>query len=367
MRNRFEIGEPFETTVVAVTDSTVFVDCSAKSEGVVDVADFTDENGNVTIKEGDKVTVYFTGEVRGEMRFTGKISGDKADDAMIENAYNRGVPVEGHVEQEIKGGYEIKIGSKRAFCPYSQMGYRDREEPSYYVGRTVSFLITEYKNDGKDILVSNRKLEENAYAENIGKLATEITEGAVVKATVESIEKFGAFVNIKGFRALLPISEMSFDRISDASECVKVDEEITVKVIHTDWKKERVSVSLKALMADPWDSAAEKFPVGTKITGKISRIADFGLFINLDKGIDGLLHVSEIENDEINANTNLKKVFKVGQEYSVVVSKVDAENKRISLRSASSVEQDKTAAKYMASHDDDDGDTYNQFAALLKK
>ena len=367
MINRFEIGEAFETTVVLVTDSTVFVDCNSKSEGVVDVADFTDKDGNVTVKEGDKVTVFFTGEVHGEMRFTAKIAGDKADDSMIENAYKGGIPVEGHVEAEIKGGFEVKIGGKRAFCPYSQMGFKNREEPAAYVGRTLSFIITEYKNEGRNILVSNRKIGENEYAQKLGTLAAQITEGAVVEATVESIEKFGAFVNVQGFRALLPISEMSMDRVSDAGDVVEVGQELKVKVIHADWKHERVSVSLKALMANPWDSAAEKFPAGTKVTGKIVRIADFGLFVNVDKGIDGLVHISEIDDERVTASTNLSKVFKVGQEYSVVVEKIDVKNKRLSLKPASSVEQDKTAAKYMASQDNDDGETYNPFAALLKK
>ena len=184
------------------------------------------------------------------------------------------------------------------------------------------------------------------------------------EATVESIEKFGAFVNIQGFRALLPISELSFDRVADAGEVVEVGQELNVKVIHTDWKNERVSVSLKALLSDPWEEAASKFPVGTKVDGKISKIMDFGLFVNLDKGIDGLVHISELE--DVSANTNLRKVYKIGQEMSVVVTKVDAENKRISLQPASSAEQDQSAAKYMSSQDDD-GETYNPFAALLKK
>lgn len=361
---RFNIGDSFETSVVAVTDSTVFVDLSAKSEGVIDVAEFKDADGNVSVKEGDKIKVFFTGEVRGEMRFTTKIGGSSADDTMIENAFKGGILVEGHVEAEIKGGFEVKIGGKRAFCPYSQMGFKDKKEPAFYVGKTLSFIITEYKNDGKDILVSNRKIGESEYANKLGKLAAQITEGAVVTATVESIEKFGAFVNIQGFRALLPISELSFDRVVDAGEVVEVGQELNVKVIHTDWKNERVSVSLKALLSDPWEEAASKFPAGTKVDGKISKIMDFGLFVNLDKGIDGLVHISELE--DVSANTNLRKVYKTGQEMSVVVTKVDAENKRISLQPASSAEQDQSAAKYMSSQDDD-GETYNPFAALLKK
>ena len=363
--NRFNIGDSFETTVVAVTDTTVFVDLSAKSEGVIDVAEFKDEEGNVNVKEGDKLKVYFTGERHGEMRFTTKIGGSDADDTMLENAWKGGIPVEGHVEAEIKGGYEIKLGGKRAFCPYSQMGFKDKKEPAAYIGRTLSFIITEYKNDGRDILVSNRKIGESEYAANIGKLATQITEGAVVSATVESIEKFGAFVNVLGFRALLPISEMSLDRVNDAGEIVEVGQELTVKVIHTDWKNERVSVSLKALMANPWEGAGARFPVGSKQTGKISRIAEFGVFVNIAPGIDGLVHISDLEN--VSANTNLRKVYKVGQEMSVVVEKINAMEKRLSLKPASSAEQDESAAKYMSSQGDDDGETYNPFAALLKK
>ena len=364
MNNRFQIGEPFETTVVAVTDSTIFVDLSAKSEGVVDRAELNDENGQCKVKEGDKIKVFFTGDVHGEMRFTTKIAGDKADKSMLENAYNNGIPVEGRVEAEIKGGFEVKIGSTRAFCPYSQMGFKKKEEPSYYIGRTMSFIVTEYKNESRNVLVSNRKVGEAQYNEGIAKLATQITEGAVVEATVESFEKFGVFVDIQDFRALLPMSELSFDRVDDPASILQIGQEIKVQVIRTDWKNERVSVSLKALESNPWDTVENTVKVGQKFTGKVVRIADFGLFINVAKGIDGLLHVSELEG--ITASTNLKKVYKVGQEMNVVVEKIDQANKRISLKSAASVEQEETASTYMSSQSDD-GETYNPFAALLKK
>lgn len=365
MKNRFDIGEAFETTVVAVTNDTVFIDLSAKSEGLVDKADFTDAEGNCSVKEGDKVTVYFTGEVQGEMHFTAKLAGQKADSSMLENAYKNQIPVEGNVQGEIKGGFEVKIGSSRAFCPYSQMGFKDKKEPSYYVGRTMTFVITEFKNEGKNIIVSNRKIGESEYADKLGALAGKITEGAVLEGTVESIEKFGAFVNVLGFRTLLPVSEMSLDRVSDPADIVNVGDKITVKVLKTDWKNERVSVSLKALIADPWENAEEDFPLGTKIDGKIVRIADFGLFVNLASGIDGLVHISELE--DVKAGTNLKKVYSVGQSMSVVVEKVDAGAKRISLKPASSAEQDSTAAKYLSNQKDDDGESYNPFAAFFKK
>lgn len=365
MKNRFEIGELFETKIVAITDTTIFLDLNAKSEGVLERTELNDENGNVSVKEGDSIKVYFIGEFQGEMHFTTKIAGEKADKNLIENAFKNGIPVEGRVETEIKGGFEVKIGNTRAFCPYSQMGFRKKEEPSFYIGKNLTFIITEYKNDGKNILLSNRKVGETEYNQEVAKLASEITEGSIVEATVESIEKFGAFVNIQGFRALLPISELSFDRIDDVSSVVQVGQKLKVKVLHADWKNEKVSVSLKALEKNPWENVENLVSVGEKITGKIVRITDFGLFINIAKGIDGLLHISELEN--VNANTNLRKIYQIGQEINVVVEKIDAEQKRISLKTAESAEQEESAKSYLSSSDDDDSETYNPFAALLKK
>ncbi|NLC93776.1 MAG: S1 RNA-binding domain-containing protein, partial [Treponema sp.] len=262
------------------------------------------------------------------------------------------------------GGFEVKIGSSRAFCPYSQMGFRKKEEPAFYVGKHLTFIITEYKEDGRNILVSNKAIGQSEYNNKLASLASEITEGAIVEGVVESIEKFGAFVNISGFRALLPISEISFERIDDVGTVLKEGEKLTLKVLKTDWKNERVSVSLKALIKSPWETVEEKFSVGSKIDGEISRIADFGLFINLDKGIDGLLHISELEG--LSENSNLHKMYKVGQKMSVIIEKIDVKQKRISLKTASSAEQDKTAKKYISSQNDD-GETYNPFAMLLKK
>lgn len=364
MNNKFEIGEAVELEIVAISDSTIFLDLNAKSEGVLDREELADEEGNVSVKEGDKIKVYFTGDFHGEMRFTTKIAGENADKEMLENAWKNGIPVEGNVESEIKGGYQIKIGTTRAFCPYSQMGYKKREEPSAYVGRHLSFIITEYKNDGKDLLVSNRQIGEKEYADSLKKLAEILKPGEIVEGTVESIEKFGAFVEVNGFRTLLPISEMARERVTDAASIVQVGQKVTVKVLKADWNTERVSVSLKELIADPWDTVEQDFSIGQKIEGAISRVADFGVFVNLAKGIDGLVHISVLEG--ISANTNIKKVYQIGQKMSVVIEKIDADNRRISLKTASSVEQDNTAAKYLSSQDDD-GETYNPFAAFLKK
>lgn len=364
MKNQFEVGEELETTVVQIAADTIFIDLGLKSEGFVDKAEFTDEDGNVRVKEGDKIKVYFVGDNRGELHFTTRLSGENAGDEMLEKAYQSGLPVEGSVEKIIKGGFEVKIGTARAFCPYSQMGYRTREEPNDFVGRHLTFLITEYKNDGKDIIVSNRRVLEQAEQQKIAALAESLTVGTKITGTVKSLQSYGAFIDIDGFQALLPISEISHERVRDAADVLSVGQQIEAVVIKADWRQEKVSVSMKSLEKDPWEDAASSIKVGDKIDGKIARVAPFGLFVNLAKGIDGLVHISALE--DVSANTNLAKKFKVGESFSVVVDKIDAAEKRISLLPASSAEQDQSAAQYL-SDQDDDGDSYNPFAALLKK
>ncbi len=363
MFEKLNLGEKIETTVVAVSGDTVFIDLNAKSEGVINAAEFADENGNLKIREGDKITAIFVGENHGEMKFTTRIAGENAGTEMLENAFKTQEIVNGNVEKEIKGGFEIRLGESRAFCPYSQMGGRNKEENSAYIGRTLPFLITEFKEGGKNILVSNRKVQEAERAEHIVTLSKKVTEGAVVEGTVKSIQSFGAFVDVDGFQTLLPISEISHKRVNDASEVLEVGQKITAKVIKADWNREKVSISTKALEKDPWDSVLENHKAGEKFDGKITRIADFGLFVQIEPGIDGLVHASAIEG--VDRNTNLKKKFNAGDTMSVIVKEIDAKARRISLLPATSVEQDNSAKSYLSSQND--SETYNPFAALLKK
>jgi small subunit ribosomal protein S1 len=364
MKNMFEPGEQIETTIVAVSGDTVFLDLNAKSEGVLDRAELTDADGHCSVKEGDKIKAYFIGTENGEMKFTTKISGNKADKSMLENAFRNGIPVEGHVEKEIKGGYEVLIGNNRTFCPYSQMGYKQKGEAASFVGKHLTFKIQEYKNDGRSIIVSNRAIMEDEHEKDMLSVQDKLKEGMTVDATVKSLQSYGAFVDIGGFQALLPVSEIALDRVDDISSVLKADQHITVKIIRTDWENERVSVSLKALLANPWDTAAEKYPAGSKHDGTISRIAPYGVFVELEPGLDGLVHISEMEG--IDRNSNLSKLFKKCGKMTVEVKEVNKSEQRISLMPTTSVEQDKTTAKYMADQSDN-GEGYNPFASLLKK
>ena len=365
MKHLFEPGQQIETKIVAITDDTIFLDLGLKSEGILDKSELADANGKVEVKVGDSIKVYFRENKYEELHFTTKLSGKDTGKEILENAFKNGIPVEGHVTQEIKGGYEVMIGSTRAFCPFSQMGYRQKKESSEYVGKHLTFVIQEYKNDGRNIVVSNRVIMEREANEKKNKLAQELTVGTVVKGTVLSLENYGAFVNVNGFQALLPISEISHTRVSNVGDVLSVGQEIEAKIISADWSRERVSLSMKELEKDPWEEIAEKFPVGTRIEGTVSRIAAFGLFVNIAPAVDGLVHVSKLN---VERNTNLKKAFKEGDKMEVVIESIDSDEKRISLTPVVSNEEQDNATEYMTSHkNDDDGETYNPFAALLKK
>lgn len=361
---RLQAGQEIQAAVVQVSNDTIFIDLNAKSEGVINAAEFKDENGKLSIKEGDIIKAYFIDERNGEMRFTTKIASNNADKSLIENAFKNGIPVEGKVVKEIKGGYEVKIGDIRAFCPFSQMGGRRKEENETYEGKTLTFLITEYKNDGRNVLVSNLAILEADKASLIEMLKTKISVGAVVNGKILSLQPFGAFVDVEGFQALLPISEISRGRIENAADVLEVGQEIVAAVIKIDWENEKLTLSLKSLIADPWETVSERYKIEQKVSGKIVRIVDFGIFVNLEEGVDGLVHVSTIE--KAKANTNLRKLFRIGDNFNAEIISVDAENRRISLSPASSVKQDDDSEEFLKNQDDSD-ETYNPFAALLKK
>jgi small subunit ribosomal protein S1 len=362
--NKLQAGQMVETQIVSISKDCIFLQLSGKSEGVLDRAELADQNGNISVKEGDTIKAFFLESKNGEMRFTTKISGDKAGSALLENAYKNKIPVDGVVEKEIKGGFEVKLGTTRAFCPFSQMGARRTEDTAAYIGKKLTFKIQEYKDNGRSILVSNRAILEDERAAHIEELKKTMTEGMTVTGKITSIQDFGAFVDIGGVQALLPVSEISRERVQDIRATLTVGQEIEATILKIDWKTERISISMKSLLSDPWTGAAARYPKNSKHVGTVSRIATFGAFVTLENGLDGLVHVSELRGDDKFGDTS--KAVKVGQKMTVLVLGVDEANRRISLKPASSLEEDETVGKYL-SGGNSDGDTYNPFAALLKK
>lgn len=296
------------------------------------------------------------------MIFTTKISGNKAGKEALKGAYEGGIPVEGSVTAVIKGGFQVLVGETRTFCPFSQIGLKRVEDSTEYVGTKHTFKIIEYSEGGRNILVSSRVLLEEARQEKIDVLKTELTAGMVVDATVTSLEKFGAFVEVKGIRALLPISEISRSRVNDISKYLTVGQEIQASILNLDWDNNKISVSMKNLITDPWSAATTKYKEDSKHSGKVSRIANFGVFVTLESGIDGLIHQSDFKGESMDASSG--DDLKVGQKISVVVRSIDTVQKRISLKEIESEEEYENNKKYFDTDDDDN--TYNPFASLLK-
>jgi small subunit ribosomal protein S1 len=357
---KLEPGQQIETEIVSISGDSIFLQLSGKSEGILDISEMTDKDGKLTVKEGDRIKAFFVDHQNGEKRFTTKISGTDAGRAVLENAFENGIPVEGIVEKEIKGGFEIKIGDTRAFCPFSQMGMTRIEKPELLVGKHVTFKILEHSENGRNILVSNRAILEEEYRRLVEKLKTTIKEKMVVKGTVKSIQDFGAFVDISGVQALLPISEISRSRVDDINKVLTAGQEIEAVIIKLDWDNDRITLSMKAMLTDPWDTAAAKYKTGSRHVGEVVRITSFGAFVSLEPGLDGLIHISDLEGDS--RDSRPETVLKKGQTLTVEINSIDIKKKRISLKTASSLQQDEDARKYL----EPESEGYNPFAELLK-
>ncbi|MGA7827008.1 MAG: 30S ribosomal protein S1 [Geobacteraceae bacterium] len=327
---RLEPGQKVTGKVLKVSSEWLLIDTGHKGEGFVDLKEFTDPEGGVTVKEGDTVTVHFLSSRQGEMRFTTKIGGGGAGSAQLEEAWQAGVPVEGMVEKEIKGGFEIKLaGAVRAFCPFSQMSLRRVDNPESIVGSKLSFRITDYSERGRNIVVSRRVLLEEEQVRLRDEARATIVEGTTVPGTVTSLQKFGAFVDIGGIEGLVPISEIGWSRIKDVSDVLSVGQQVKVLVKAIDREKDRISLSLKDTLADPWEEVAQKFPEGSFQSGVVSRLAPFGAFVTLTDGVDGLIHISKL-----GAGKRLnhpREVLQEGDTVEVKVESVDRENRRLSL------------------------------------
>ena len=325
-----EPGQKVTARILKVSAEWIFIDTGLKGEGVVDRKEFLDLDGHVTVKEGDSISAYFLSSSHGEMRFTSRLGGGTSGSSQLENAWQSGIPVDGVVEKEIKGGYEIKLGgTARAFCPFSQIALRRVENSESLIGTRLPFRITDYAENGRNIVVSRRALLEEEQHRLREEAQAGLTEGMTVSGTVTSLQDFGAFVDIGGLEGLLPISEIGWSRVNDVREVLSIGQQIQVVIKTIDREKERISLSLKDTLADPWDQAQGKYPEGSFHTGTVSRLAPFGAFVTLGDGIDGLIHISKLgAGKRIN---NPREVLKEGEAVEVKVESVNRAERRISL------------------------------------
>jgi small subunit ribosomal protein S1 len=278
------------------------------------------------------------------MRFTTRLGAGPAGNARLEEAWASGIPVEGFVEKEIKGGYEVKIGgSIRAFCPFSQISLGRADDRALFVGRHLPFKVTEYGEGGRNIVLSHRAILEEERRSQRERLRESLQEGMTVKGTVTSIRDFGAFVTVDGIEGLIPVSEIGWGRVEEIGDVLAVGQEVEVVVKRLDWENDRFSFSLKETLADPWDRVAEQFPVGTYHKGVVARLAPFGAFVTLGAGVDGLIHISRLGAGK--RISHPREVLKEGERVEVKIEAVDRENRRLSLSLAELGREEEEAAE----------------------
>jgi small subunit ribosomal protein S1 len=291
---RLDQGEFVEGKIVAIGPEVALVDVGRKGEAVMDIAELKNADGEIEVKLGDRIQAMVV-STTGGLTLSRRLGRSAASDQQFEVAFQSGLPVEGKVERQIKGGYEVRIGRRRGFCPFSQIDLRGADA-SAHEGHVYPFRIIEYKEGGENIVVSRRALLEDEQRANAAKVRDKLVTGAVMTGRVASVREFGAFVDLgAGVQGLLHVSEMAWSRVSNPAEIVKAGDEITVKVLRVDEAKQKISLGLKQLSADPWSRVPEVYKVGQRLPGRITRVAQFGAFVELEPGIEALAHASTFE------------------------------------------------------------------------
>ena len=317
--------------VVGVTDDVVVVNVGLKSEAVIGVDQFKNERGEIEVKPGDQVEVALDAveDGNGETR----LSREKAKRARtwtrLEKAFEASEIVSGVITGRVKGGFTVEIETVRAFLPGSLVDVRPVRDTSYLEGKPLEFKVIKLDQKRNNVVVSRRAVVEQEFSAERSALLDNLQEGSVVRGTVKNLTDYGAFVDLGGIDGLLHITDMAWKRVKHPSEVVKVADEIEVRILKFDRERARVSLGLKQLGADPWENIARRYPPNTRVFGKITNIADYGAFVEIEDGVEGLVHVSEM--DWTNKNVNPAKVVQTGQEVEVMVLDVDEERRRISL------------------------------------
>lgn len=320
-------GEPVEGVIVAIGPEVALVDVGSKGEAVINIDELKNLEGEIEVAVGDRIQAMVT-STAGGITLSRKLAGAGASDRQLEDAFHSGLPVEGKVEREIKGGYEVRLGRQRAFCPVSQMDVRGADAAAH-AGSLYQFRIIEYKDGGANIVVSRRVLLEEERQARAEAVRATIVPGAVLAGRVTSIRDFGAFVDLgAGIQGLLHVSEMSWSRVASPSEIVKPGEELTVKILRVDEDKQKISLGLKQLSADPWTKAGEAYQIGQKRTGRVTRLAEFGAFVELEPGIEGLAHASTFAPT---GSGGWSSQVAPGMTGTFEILSVDAEQKRIGV------------------------------------
>jgi len=325
---RLTPGQAVEGTIVAIGEEVAFVNVGAKGEATIALDELRDDDGALQFGVGDKIQATLT-SMTGGIVLSRKLQRGAATARQLEDAFRSGLPVEGKVDKVVKAGYEVSIARQRAFCPMSQIDVIRHADPEVHVGRVYAFKIVEYQEGGRKFVVSRRALQEEEQKARAAEVRQKIVPGAVLNGRVVSVREFGAFVDLGGVQGLLHISEMGWSRVNDASQVVTPGQEITVKVLRVDENTQQIALGLKQLMADPWTSVQTSYQTGQVRQGRITRVAEFGAFVELEPGIEALAHASTFP--PTGKPGGWSKSVKAGQTGAFEVLNIDLEKKRIGV------------------------------------
>jgi len=318
-------------TVVAVNDDVVLISAGLKSEAVIPIEQFQNEKGEAEISVGDEFEVALDAVEDGFGET--KLSREKAVRARtwieLEKSFEKSEVVTGIINGRVKGGFTVEIDNVRAFLPGSLVDVRPVRDPAYLEGKSLEFKVIKLDQRRNNVVVSRRAVVEQEYSAEREELLESLQEGNTVKGIVKNLTDYGAFVDLGGIDGLLHITDMAWKRVKHPSEVVNVGDEIDVKILKFDRERQRVSLGIKQLGDDPWHDLARRYPPDTRLFGKVTNIADYGCFVEIEEGVEGLVHVSEM--DWTNKNVNPAKVVSIGEEVEVMVIEIDEERRRISL------------------------------------
>ena len=328
---RIKPGSIITGIVVAVNDDVVIVSAGLKSEAVIPIEQFKNDMLEHELSVGDEVEVALDAVEDGFGET--KLSREKAIRARtwteLEKAFEKGEVVEGVINGRVKGGFTVEIDNVRAFLPGSLVDVRPVRDPAYLEGKSLEFKVIKLDQKRNNVVVSRRAVVEQEYSAEREQLLAELQEGKTIKGIVKNLTDYGAFVDLGGIDGLLHITDMAWKRVKHPSEVVNVGDEIDVKILKFDRERQRVSLGMKQLGDDPWKDLARRYPQQSRLFGKITNIADYGCFVEIEDGVEGLVHVSEM--DWTNKNVNPARIVQVGEEVEVMVLEIDEERRRISL------------------------------------
>jgi len=330
-KNRMKAGSILTGMVVEITGDYVIVNAGLKSEGAVPIEEFKDENGETNVKIGDSVEVALDSieDGFGETKLSREKALRERSWTVLERAQENDEIIKGNITGKVKGGFTVEVCDIRAFLPGSMVDVRPVRDTSYLEGKELEFKVIKLDQRRNNVVVSRRAVFESEYSSEREQLLKNLQEGQEIMGIVKNLTDYGAFLDLGGIDGLLHITDMAWKRVKHPSEVVEVGQEMQVKVLKFDRERNRISLGLKQLGEDPWVDLTRRYPEGSRLFGKVTNIADYGCFVEIEEGVEGLVHVSEM--DWINRNVNPNKVVALGDEVEVMILDIDQERRRISL------------------------------------